>query len=76
MTFYTIWLLGCSPASHLGAGHSDLWAGVDVDATVGLSGDGAAHCVGDAHSQGPPLLTVTEGHEAVCRFTWWGSMES
>ena len=61
------------PASHrahgalyLGAGHADLWARVDVDAAVGLSGDGAAHGVGDAHSQGPAVLAVTQCQQGVC----------
>lgn len=50
---------------YLGARYSDLWPSVDVDATVSLPRDGAAHCVSDAHSQSPPLLTVAQGHEAV-----------
>lgn len=50
---------------YLGARYSDLWPGVDVDSTVSLPRDGAAHCVSDPHSQSPPLLTVVQGHEAV-----------
>lgn len=49
---------GARGSFYLGAGHSDLWACIDVDAAVGLSGDGAAHSVGDTHSQGPAVLTV------------------
>lgn len=35
---------------YLGAGNSNLWSSINVDPTVRLPGDGAAHCVGDAHS--------------------------
>lgn len=50
---------------YLGAGHADLWARVDVDAAIGLSGDGAAHGVGDAHGQSPAVLTVAQRQEGV-----------
>lgn len=56
--------------THLGTGYSDLRPGIDVDSAVGLPGDGAAHCVGDAHSKSPPLLTVAQGHEAVSSLPW------
>ena len=56
--------------AHLGAGHADLGAGVDVHAAVGLPGDGAAHGVGDAHRQSPPLLAVAQCHQAVRRLPW------
>lgn len=52
---------------HLSAGHSDFRPGVDVDATVSLAGDGAAHGVGDAHCEGATLLTVPQCHQAVRR---------
>lgn len=71
----TWWMItsGCvmSSDTDLGAGYSDLRPSVDVDSTVGLPGDGAAHCVGDAHGQSSPLLAVTQGHQAVCSFPWW-----
>lgn len=54
----------------LGAGYSDLRPSVDVDSAVGLSGDGAAHRVGDAHCQSSSLLAVAQGHQAVCSFSW------
>lgn len=50
---------------YLGACYSNLWPSVDVNATVGFPGDGASHCVGDAYSQSPSLLTVVQGQEAV-----------
>lgn len=56
-------------SSYLGAGHPDLRPCVDVDATVGLPGDGAAHSVGDAHSQRPAVLTVSQRQERVCSLT-------
>lgn len=37
-----------------------------MDATVGLSGDGAAHGVGDAHGQRTAILTVSQRQERVC----------
>lgn len=55
---------------HLGAGHANLGARVDVNPAVGLAGDGAAHGVGDAHSQGSPLLAVPKAHQSVCCFPW------
>lgn len=54
---------------YLGAGHADLWSCVDVDTTVGLSGDGTAHGVGDAHGQGPTVLTVAQCQEGICGLT-------
>lgn len=54
---------------NLGAGHSDFRPSIDVDATVGLTGDGAAHGVGDAHGEGAALLTVPQCHQAVCCLT-------
>lgn len=59
-----------SATTDLGAGYSDLRPGVDVDPAVGLSGDGAAHRVGDAHGQSSPLLAVAQGHQAVCGLSW------
>lgn len=59
-----------SSDTDLGAGDTDLRPSVDVDPAVGLSGDGAAHCVGDAHGQSSPLLAVAQGHQAVCSFSW------
>lgn len=56
--------------SYLGAGHPDLRACVDVDTTVGLPGNGAAHSVGDAHSQRPSVLTVSKSQKRVCSLTW------
>lgn len=53
--------------THLGAGHSDFRPGVDVDAAVSLTGDGAAHGVGDAHGEGAALLTVPQCQQAVRR---------
>lgn len=55
---------------YLGAGYSDLRPGVDVDSAVCLPRDGAAHCVGDAHSQSSSLFTVAQGHEAVSSLPW------
>lgn len=55
---------------YLGAGYSNLRPSIDVDSTVSLSGNGAAHSIGDAHSQSSPVLTITEGHEAVSSLTW------
>lgn len=55
---------------HLGAGHADLGACVDVHPAVGLAGDGAAHGVGDAHGQGSPLLAVPKAHQGVCCLPW------
>lgn len=55
---------------HLGAGHADLGARVDVHPAVGLAGDGAAHGVGDAHGQGSPLLAVPKAHQGVCCLPW------
>lgn len=57
-------------AAYLGAGYSDLRPGVDVHSTVSLPGDGAAHCVGDTHSQSPSFLTVAQGHQAVSSLPW------
>ena len=56
--------------AHLGARYPDLRSSVDVDSAVGLPGDGAAHCVGDTHSQSPSLLTVAQGHQAVSSLPW------
>lgn len=56
--------------SYLGAGHPDLRPRVDVHTTVGLPGDGAAHSVGDAHSQRPSVLTVPQCQESVCSLTY------
>lgn len=56
--------------TYLGAGYSNLRSGIDVDSTVSLSGNRAAHCIGDAYSQSSPLLTITQGHEAICSLTW------
>ena len=42
----------------LGAGHPDLWSGVDVYPAVGLPADGAPHRVRNADDQGPPRLAV------------------
>lgn len=53
----------------LGTGHADLWPRVDMDTAVCLSGDGATHCVGDAHSQGPAVLTIAQCQEGVCSLT-------
>lgn len=65
-TYKKTWLL----KTHLGAGYSNLRPGIDVDPTVSLSGNRAAHCIGDAYSQSSPLLTITQGHEAVSCLTW------
>lgn len=51
--------------SYLGACHADLRPCVDVDAAVGLSRDGAAHGVGDAHGQGSAVLAVAQCQEGV-----------
>lgn len=59
--------LGTHGSFYLGAGHADLWSRVDVDPAVSLSGDGAAHSVGDAHGQRPPVFTVTQRQEGVSR---------
>mmetsp|Transcript_4386 Transcript_4386/g.15738 ORF Transcript_4386/g.15738 Transcript_4386/m.15738 type:complete len:269 (+) Transcript_4386:1091-1897(+) len=42
----------------LGARHPDLYAGVDVNPTRRLPGDGRPHRVGDPHAQGTPSLGV------------------
>lgn len=56
--------------THLSAGHSDFRPSVDVDATVSLAGDGAAHGVGDAHCEGTALLTIPQCHQAICCLSW------
>lgn len=56
--------------SYLGAGHPDLRPCIDVDTTVSLPGDGAAHSVGDAHGQRPAVLTVSQRQERVCSLTY------
>lgn len=55
--------------AYLGTGHADLRPRIDVDTAVGLSGDGAAHGVGDTHSQGPAVLTVAQRQQGVCGLT-------
>ena len=44
----------------LGAGHPNLTAGIDVYTTVGVAGNGAANCVGDANAERPTLLRVVQ----------------
>lgn len=56
--------------SYLGAGHPDLRPCIDVDTTVSLPGDGAAHSVGDAHSQCPAVLTVSQRQKCVCSLSY------
>lgn len=53
----------------LGAGHPDLWTGIDVHPAVCVSGDGGAHCVGDPHGQSSSILTVPQSHQSVCCLT-------
>lgn len=55
--------------SYLGAGYANLRPGVDMDSAVGLSGNGAAHRVGDAHGESPFLLTVAQSHQSVSCLT-------
>lgn len=55
--------------SYLGASHPNLGPCVDVDATVGFAGDGAAHGVGDPHGQRTAILTVPQRQECVCSLT-------
>lgn len=59
-----------SYGTDLRAGYSDLRPSVDVDSAVRLSGDGAAHRVGDAHCQSSSFLAVVQGHQAVCSLSW------
>lgn len=56
--------------TYLGTGYSNFRSGIDVDSTVSLSGNRAAHRIGYAHSQSSPLLTITQGHEAISSLTW------
>jgi hypothetical protein len=44
--------------TNLCAGHSNLWAGVDVDPAVGLPADGAAHRVRDPDDESTSSLAV------------------
>ena len=43
----------------LGASHAYLWPSIDVDTTVGLTGDGTAHCVSHTNQQCSLLFAVT-----------------
>ena len=45
----------------LGAGHSDLGPGVDVNSCMALPTYGGAHSVGDAQDEGTARLAVPEG---------------
>lgn len=56
--------------TYLGTGYSNLRSGINVDSAVSLSGNRATHCIGDAYSQSSPLLTITQGHEAISSLTW------
>lgn len=60
---------GTGGRCYLGAGHADLRPSIDVDTAVSFSGDGAAYRVGDAHSQGPAVLTVAQCQEGVRSLT-------
>ena len=54
---------------YLCTGDADLRPSIDVDATVRVTTDAAAHHVGDAHNQCSPLLAVAQGHQCVCCLT-------
>ena len=55
---------------YLGTGNSNLGPGIDVDATVGLTTDGAAHGIGDANYECATFLAVAQCHQGVCCFTY------
>ena len=51
----------------LGAGDADLGAGVEIDAAVGLAGDGAADGIDDRQRRVPPALRLVESTERIGR---------
>ena len=52
----------------LGAGDPDFGAGVEIDAALGLAGDGAADGVDDGQGRVSPALGFTQGAQGIGRF--------